>query len=121
MLKSTVDNFPNFLIRCAWIGILMTFLNRFSRILSSFLEFFTKKIVLYWGIRTKRGPLVMVEIIVFRLVKNYLIRTDDLLWLNKVKQSNSSSPLLIKLVYFPGSLTCQILLAQKKFPRLKVG
>ena len=60
----------------------------------------------------------MVEIIVFRLVKHYLIRTDDLLWLNKVNQCNLSSPLHVKLVYFPVSLICQILLAQKKFQRL---
>ena len=59
----------------------------------------------------------MVEIIVFRLVKNYLIRTDDLLWLNKVKQSNSSSPLLIKLVYFPGSLTN--IISQKEISEAK--
>ena len=60
----------------------------------------------------------MVEIIVFRLLKHYLIRTDDLLWLNKVKQSGSTSSPLVKLVYFPGSLICQILLDQKKFPKL---
>ena len=42
MLKSTVDNFPNFLIRCAWIGILMTFLNRFSRVFPVFLGEFQK-------------------------------------------------------------------------------
>ena len=48
MLKSTVDNFPKFFIRCAWIGILMIFLNRFSRVLSSFLEDFTKKSYYVW-------------------------------------------------------------------------
>ena len=33
MLKSTLHNFPNFMMICAWIGILMIFLNRFSRVL----------------------------------------------------------------------------------------
>ena len=58
MLRSTVDNFPNFLIRCAWIGILMIFLNRFSRVLSSFFGGFYKisfKIVLYQEIHTYSG------------------------------------------------------------------
>ena len=55
MRKSRVDNFPNFLIRCAWIGILMIFLNRFSRVLSSFFGGFYKisfKIILYQEIHT---------------------------------------------------------------------